>query len=67
MAPPKQTAVHVKAFNKEDPSAAVEIVEVDVPSPKQGEVLVRITMRPINPADVISVQGDSFLHAWNRF
>jgi len=38
---------------------AVEVAEVEVPEPGEGQVLVKIEMRPVNPADIFSVQGAS--------
>lgn len=35
----------------------MEIVEINRPEPKEGEVLVNICMRPVNPADIFSLQG----------
>lgn len=54
-----QTAVLVTNFNLGDPAGAVEIQEVAIPEPKEGEVLVNIKLRPVNPADLFSVQGMS--------
>ena len=33
------------------------VVDLPIPTPGQGEVLVRILLRPINPADVFSLIG----------
>lgn len=53
----KQLAVQVTNFNREQPEASIEVNEIPIPEPSQGQVLVRITLRPINPADVFSIQG----------
>ena len=46
----------------EDPASGVEVAEVERPQPGQGEVLVNITLRPVNPADIFSLQGTQ----WSR-
>ncbi|KAL4459109.1 hypothetical protein ABPG75_013974 [Micractinium tetrahymenae] len=52
-----QEIVQVVEFNQEHPEQAVKVVEGPVPEPGQGEVLVRVQLRPVNPADLFSVQG----------
>lgn len=54
MAPQKQTAVVVDETNKKNPDPKVQIVEKDIPTPGQGEVLVRITLRPVMPCFQLS-------------
>ncbi|PNW76797.1 hypothetical protein CHLRE_11g476550v5 [Chlamydomonas reinhardtii] len=54
--PETQTAVVVNAFGP-DYAKNISIGTVPVPKPGQGEVLVRITCRPLNPADVFSALG----------
>ena len=54
----KQTAILVKEFSASEPHTAIDIAQTaPIPSPKQGELLVKITCRPVHPADVISLQG----------
>ena len=54
----KQTAVLVKEFNASEPHTAIDIVPTaPIPSPKEGELLVKITCRPVHPADVMALQG----------
>lgn len=53
----KMRAVHLKEPSREDPASGVEVAEVDRPQPGQGEVLVNIILRPVNPADIFSLQG----------
>jgi NADPH:quinone reductase-like Zn-dependent oxidoreductase len=55
MAPSKQTRVVVSAFNPADPTSTLKTEEAAVPSCAAGEVLVRVTARPVNPADVFSI------------
>ena len=53
-----QTAILLKEFNAEEPHKAFDVApNVAVPEPKDGEVLVRILCRPINPADTLALQG----------
>lgn len=40
-----------------DPTAGLNLVDLPVPTPAEGEVLVRLSLRPINPADVFSLCG----------
>ncbi|PSC74291.1 NAD(P)-binding [Micractinium conductrix] len=49
--------VQVLKFNFEQPDEAVAVVEGPVPQPGQGQVLVKLKLRPVNPADIFSVQG----------
>jgi hypothetical protein len=37
--------------------SGLKIVEEDIPKPGQGEVLVRLTLRPVNPTDEHSIAG----------
>ena len=45
-------------YNLEQPEEAVQVVEGPIPEPGQGQVLVRLQLRPVNPADLFSVQGE---------
>jgi hypothetical protein len=55
MAPATQTRVVVKAFNPADPTSTLAVEEAPLPALKAGDVLVRVTARPVNPADVFSI------------
>ena len=48
--PSKQHAVMVLKQKLENPHENIEVQEMDVPTPKDGEVLLRVLCRPINPA-----------------
>ncbi|CAK0743519.1 hypothetical protein CVIRNUC_001476 [Coccomyxa viridis] len=50
-------AVIVTKFDRDDPTAGLELVKRPIPSPKAGEALVRILYRPINPSDIFALQG----------
>ncbi|GFR51560.1 hypothetical protein Agub_g13980 [Astrephomene gubernaculifera] len=51
--PATQTAVQVTAFGFDN----FKVAQTPVPSPGNGEVLVRISVRPLNPSDVFCVLG----------
>jgi NADPH:quinone reductase-like Zn-dependent oxidoreductase len=38
-----------------NPGAASELKKVPVPEPKNAEVLVKLLLRPVNPADVFTL------------
>jgi NADPH:quinone reductase len=39
------------------PADVLQVKEIDKPSPKEGEVLVKVLRSPINPADTFFIQG----------
>ncbi|ETV98061.1 hypothetical protein H310_09351 [Aphanomyces invadans] len=47
----------VTAYNQEDLESCFEVREVDVPTPKYGEVLVKVECSPINPSNLSMLQG----------
>ena len=49
--------VIVTEFNPADILSTLQIVDGEIPKPKDGEVLVKVIARPINPADIFSVMG----------
>lgn len=53
----QHTVVRVTKYNLEEPAAAVEVAQAPVPEPGQGQVLIRLQLRPVDPADIFSVQG----------
>lgn len=57
MASGQNTAVEVFEFNKDDPIQGTRLVKRPVPEPGEGQVLVNILLRPINPSDVMSLIG----------
>lgn len=40
-----------------DPLTVIEQRELPIPQPKDGEVLIKMIMAPINPADINTIQG----------
>jgi len=55
--PDSQSKVVVTQFNPADPASTLECVTGPVPKPAPGQVLIKVTCRPVNPADVFSVMG----------
>ncbi|DBA91917.1 TPA: hypothetical protein ACH3X2_003820 [Trebouxia sp. C0005] len=54
----KQLAAAITKYNDEDPSASIQVIHKDVPTElKEGEVLVRMMLRPINPSDMFCMRG----------
>ncbi len=54
----KQLAAAITKYNDEDPSASIQVIHKDVPTKlKEGEVLVRMMLRPINPSDMFCMRG----------
>ena len=54
----KQKAAVIAKYNDEDPSASIKVVDRDIPSElKEGDVLVRMILRPINPSDMFCMRG----------
>ncbi|CAL8467965.1 g7503 [Coccomyxa elongata] len=51
----KQVAIFTTESNRKRPDALVEVGEKDIPKPGTGEVLVQITLRPVNPSDCYMV------------
>lgn len=50
-------AVRVTKPNAEHPGAAAQVEHVTVPEPREGEVLVQLRLRPVDPADVFTLMG----------
>ncbi|RHY07022.1 hypothetical protein DYB25_009574 [Aphanomyces astaci] len=47
----------VTTFQQEDLASCFEVREIDVPTPKYGEVLVKVECSPINPSNLSMLQG----------
>jgi NADPH:quinone reductase-like Zn-dependent oxidoreductase len=50
-------AIVQDGYNKEDPLSTVKLVSKPIPTAGPGQVVVRMTMRPINPTDFISLRN----------
>lgn len=50
-------SVKVTAFNPSDPLSTIKIVEEPIPSPAEGQVLIRMSAMPVHPADYFSIMG----------
>ncbi len=48
-------ALQFSAFGK--PADVLELVDLPEPEPKEGQVRVRLSHRPINPSDLLYIQG----------
>ncbi len=53
---PTQTAIQVTQWRSDDLDGAA-ISQVPIPEPKEGEALVRILLRPVNPTDLVTLHG----------
>lgn len=56
----KQLAARVTSLDKskiENGYKNIEVQKIDVPEPKEGQALVKMTLRPINPTDLLSSSG----------
>jgi NADPH:quinone reductase-like Zn-dependent oxidoreductase len=52
-------AVEQQNFDAQDPFAGLALVTKPVPKAEPGHVVVRITLRPVNPADLISISSNT--------
>ena len=55
MAPASMQRVVVTAFDPANPTSTLKCEQAPVPKCAAGEVLVRVTARPVNPADIFSI------------
>ncbi|CAK9882962.1 unnamed protein product [Sphagnum jensenii] len=51
-------AVEQQNFHAKDPFAGLALVTKPVPKAEPGHVVVRITLRPVNPTDLISISSN---------
>jgi NADPH:quinone reductase-like Zn-dependent oxidoreductase len=40
-----------------DPAAVLKVADVSDPTPVEGQALIRVTARPIHPADLAFIRG----------
>jgi trans-2-enoyl-CoA reductase len=52
------TAVEQQNFDEQDPFAGLALVTKPVPKAEPGHVVVRITLRPVHPSDLISISSN---------
>ncbi|EFN59884.1 hypothetical protein CHLNCDRAFT_59525 [Chlorella variabilis] len=50
-------AVKLSSFDIGNPTSTMTVVSGPRPAPGPGEVLVRLTLRPVNPADMFAIMG----------
>ena len=65
-AAPQQTAVHVTSFDTKEVAngwANIKTVSIPKPTPNNGEALVRITARAVNPSGVLTKRMSTASHA----
>lgn len=48
-----------KAYCKTAPGGEADVVEVPIPVPGKGQVLIKVECAPINPSDIIFISGKS--------
>lgn len=53
----QNTRVEIQEFNAENPLSGVKVVQKRIPEPRADEVLVNVTLRPVNPSDVMCCMG----------
>jgi hypothetical protein len=51
--------VEQQNFDAQDPFAGLALVTKPVPKAEPGHVVVRITLRPVNPGDLMSIRSNS--------
>jgi NADPH:quinone reductase-like Zn-dependent oxidoreductase len=51
------TQITLAGFDMANPTSTFKVVESAVPTPGAGEVLIKLSLRPVNPADVFSIMG----------
>lgn len=50
-------AVTLSGFDIANPTSTIVVKDLPIPTPNAGEIVVRITLRPVNPADIFSLMG----------
>ena len=49
--------VVVTEFNPADILSTLQVIDGEIPKPKDSEILIKVLARPINPADIFSIMG----------
>ncbi|KAL2653313.1 hypothetical protein R1flu_021441 [Riccia fluitans] len=49
-------AIVQRGYNPDDPESTLEIIEKPIPSPGPGSVVVHVTLRPVNPGDLVWIR-----------
>lgn len=55
-------AVVQDGFNAADPLSTLKLVTKPIPKPSPGQVVVHVTLRPINPTDYLSIRGGGIVN-----
>lgn len=53
----KQTAIHVTRWTPDSFLDGVDVVQIPKPQPAAGEAVIRFTLRPVNPTDLVTLRG----------
>lgn len=51
-----QRAVAIVDFNEQDPESSLKLITKPIPKAEPGHVVVRITLRPVNPTDLVGIR-----------
>ena len=49
-------AVVINGFNEKDPDSSLQLVTKPIPTAEPGQVVVHLTLRPVNPTDIIAIR-----------
>jgi NADPH:quinone reductase-like Zn-dependent oxidoreductase len=50
-------AVTLSGFDPANPTSTIQVQDLAIPTPGEGEVVVKMSLRPVNPADIFSLMG----------
>ena len=50
-------AITLSGFDAANPTSTMQVSDLPIPSPAANEVVVNVTLRPVNPADIFSLMG----------
>ena len=49
-------AVVINGFNEKDPDSSLQLVTKPLPTAEPGQVVVHLTLRPVNPTDIVAIR-----------
>nr|PNR32063.1 hypothetical protein PHYPA_026188 [Physcomitrium patens] len=52
-----QRAVVIDGFNEKDPESSLKLVMKPIPKAEPGQVVVHLTLRPVNPTDLVAIRS----------
>lgn len=50
-------AIQITGFDNDNYLDHIRLVDVPIPEPKEGQVLIQVILRPVNPTDVLLIRG----------